>query len=122
MNAENTYVNWYESRYLFLILSTLLFCILDAHLTTIILQHGGVEANPLMAILLQKNVALSLILKYVITALGLILLLVHKNFRIFGKFRVSKLIYVVFFIYFVLVITEVYVCSTLAGMNFGLIF
>jgi hypothetical protein len=116
--AENTSATRYESRYLVLILSTLLLCILDAHFTLNLLQLGGLEMNPFMAVLLQKNVAFSLVLKYVITASGLILLLIYKNFRFFGRFRVSKLIYAVFALHVVLVLSEVLAYSTLAGTIF----
>ena len=119
MPRVSTRATWYESRYLFLILSTLLLCILDSFFTINIIQLGGQEANPLMAILLQKNVALSLVLKYVITAGGLVLLLIHKNFRFFGKFRVSKFFYVVFGIYLLLVLTELFTYNTLMGQARG---
>ncbi len=109
----------YESRYLVLILSTLLLCILDAHFTLNLLLLGGVELNPIMFVLLEKNVALSLVLKYLITAAGLIFLLIHKNIRIFGKIRVSGLIYFVFILYILLVLTEAYSYSALTRLNFG---
>jgi hypothetical protein len=122
MPRENTRAVWYESRYLFLILSTLLLCILDSFFSINIIQLGGREANPLMAALLQKNVALSLVLKYVITAAGLVLLLIYKNFRFFGKFRVSKFFYVVFGIYLMLVLTEMFTYSTLMGQELGILY
>ncbi len=107
----------YESHYLVLILSILLLCILDAHFTLHLLQLGGVELNPLMIYLLEKDVALSLVLKYLITASGIIFLLVHKNFRIFGNIRVSGLIYFVFIIYVFLVLAEAYIYHMLTQLN-----
>lgn len=114
---EKLYTNTYESHYLVLILSILLLCILDAHFTLHLLQMGGVELNPIMIVLLEKNVALSLVLKYLITAAGLIFLLVHKNFRIFGNIRVSGLIYFVFILYVFLVLAEAHAYSVLTQLN-----
>ena len=122
MDVQNTIVKRYETRYLILILSILLLCILDAHFTMNILQMGGIEMNPIMSVLLEENVGLMLVMKYVITASGLILLLVYKNFRIFGRIRVSSLIYMVFGLYVVLVLTEALALSKLSAMDFPPIF
>jgi hypothetical protein len=78
---------------------------------------GGVELNPIMIVLLEKNVALSLVFKYLITASGLVFLLVHKNFRIFGNIRVSGLIYFVFILYVFLVLAEAYVYHRLIQLT-----
>lgn len=110
----------YESRYLALILSVLVLCILDAHYTLNLLQLGGVEINPVMIFLLEKDVALSLVLKYLVTASALIFLLVYKNIRIFGNIRVSALIYFVFILYVLLVLVEAYSYSVLTQLNMGL--
>ncbi len=114
---DKPYTNSYESHYLVLILSILLLCILDAHFTLQLLQMGGVELNPIMIVLLEKDVALSLVLKYLITASGLIFLLIHKNFRIFGNIRVSRLIYFVFILYVLLVLAEAYAYYTLTQLT-----
>lgn len=114
---DKPYTNSYESHYLVLILSILLLCILDAHFTLHLLQLGGSELNPFMILLLEKDVALSLVLKYLITASGLIFLLVHKNFRIFGNIRVSGLIYFVFILYVLLVLAEASAYRMLTHLN-----
>jgi len=114
---DKPYSNNYESHYLVLIISILLLCILDAHFTLHLLQLGGVELNPLMIFLLEKDVALSLVLKYLLTASGLIFLLVHKNFRIFGNIPVSGLIYFVFFLYVFLVLSQAYTYHMLTRLN-----
>ncbi|MGD9346704.1 MAG: DUF5658 family protein [Candidatus Aminicenantes bacterium] len=104
--AENYYVDRYEFRYLFLIISILVLCFLDAFLTVILLQLGAKELNPFMLILIEKDVVLSMIIKYVITAFSLIFILVHKNFRIFKNLRVHALIYFVLTLYVALVLFE----------------
>ena len=104
--AENYYVDRYELRYLFLITSILILCFLDAFLTVILLQLGAEELNPFMLIFIEKDVVLSMVVKYVITAVSLICILIHKNFRIFRNLRVHSLIYFVLTLYIVLVLFE----------------
>jgi hypothetical protein len=104
--AENYYVDRYELRYLFLITSILILCFLDAFLTVILLQLGAEELNPFMLIFIEKDVVLSMVVKYVITAVSLICILIHKNFRIFRNLCVHSLIYFVLTLYIVLVLFE----------------
>lgn len=103
---KNYYVDRYEFRYLVLILAILILCLLDVYFTLKILLQGGVEMNPIMAFLLQKKPLLSLVLKYLITAGSLVFLLVHKNFKIFGRVKGHFLIYAVFGLYLLLMIYE----------------
>lgn len=104
---ESYYVDRYEFRYLILIVSILILCIFDIYMTIKILQLGGKELNPVMLILMQKQPALSLVLKYLITAGSLIFLLIHKNFKVFGKVKAHSLIYGVFSLYFLLMLYEI---------------
>jgi hypothetical protein len=104
--AENYYVDRYELRYLFLIISILILCFLDAFLTIILLQLGAEELNPFMLIFIEKNLVLSMVVKYMMTALSLICILMHKNFRIFRNLRVHSLIYFVLTLYVALVLFE----------------
>lgn len=104
--TENYYVDRYEFRYLFLIISILILCFLDAFLTVILLQLGAKELNPFMLIFIKKDVVLSMVVKYVITAVCLICILMHKNFRIFRNLRVRSLLYFVLTLYVVLVLFE----------------
>lgn len=106
-DSENYYVDKYESRYLVLILAILILCVLDVYFTLKILQLGGNELNPFMSFLIKKNPALSLVVKYLVTAGGLVILLIHKNFKIFGKLKVHSLIYFIFFLYFILMLYEI---------------
>ncbi len=107
-DQESYYVDWYETRYLVLIVSILFLCLLDVYMTIKILQLGGEELNPVMSLLMQKQPALSLVLKYLITAGSLIFLLIHKNFKIFGRIKTHFLIYGVFSLYFLLMLYEIY--------------
>lgn len=72
----------------------------------ILLQLGAEELNPFMLIFIEKDVVLSMVVKYVITAVSLICILIHKNFRIFRNLRVRSLIYFVLTLYVALVFFE----------------
>ena len=104
---RNYYVDRYEPRYLLLIGLILVLCVLDAYFTLKILELGGKEMNPFMSILLFKKPVLALTIKYLGTAVAVVFILVHKNFVVFRRLRVSDLIYVVFFVYLSVVAYEV---------------
>jgi len=104
---KNYYVDRYEPRYFVLITLILLLCVLDAYYTLKILQAGGREMNPFMLGIMNKNPAFALIIKYLITAGAIAILIIFKNFVVFGRLRVSSLIPVVFLIYLFLVAFEI---------------
>ena len=105
---KNYYVDRYEPRFFILITLTLLLCVLDAYFTLKILQAGGKELNPFMLRIMEKHPGLALTAKYLITAVGIGILVVFKNFVVFGRVRVRSLIYVFFFLYLLLVSYEIY--------------
>jgi hypothetical protein len=57
---------------------------------------------------MEKHPGLALTAKYLITAVGIGILVVFKNFVVFGRVRVRSLIYVFFFLYLLLVSYEIY--------------
>jgi hypothetical protein len=65
----------------------------DAALTIHLLRAGGIEVNPLMNHVLEYGVLPFITVKYVLTAAGLPLLLIFKNYYLFGsRLRVAYLI------------------------------
>jgi hypothetical protein len=114
----NYYVDRYETRYFAVICAALILCILDAYFTIRILHMGGSELNGLMRFLLDRNPVLAITLKYLGLAASIAVILIHKNFIIFGRLKVRYLLYAVFLLYSVLVAYEAYVvltCTRLAG-------
>jgi hypothetical protein len=103
---DDYYVDRYEWQLLALTSLILLFCVLDAFLTHKISQMGGSEWNRLMASFMERNLTLSLAVKFLITAVCSVFLLVHKNFRIFGLIRTQIAIYIIFLVYFTLILYE----------------
>jgi hypothetical protein len=103
---RNYYVDRYEARYLALLLSILVFCVFDAYLTLKIIHFGGKEFNPLMIVFIERNPILCLAMKYLVTVVSLLILLVHKNFIVFGRVKARSFMYLIFFLYFILVLYE----------------
>lgn len=105
---DNYYVDKYESQLLILISLIMIFCFLDAFISLKIFQLGGAEGNPLMSIFIKKNLVLSFVVKFLFSAIFIIFLIIHKNFKIFGVIKTYLFIYLIFSIYFLLVLYEFY--------------
>ncbi len=108
---KDYYVDRYESRYFLIISLILVLCVLDAYFTLRYLAYGGKELNLLMLKLIEKSPGLAMAFKYAFTALGVIFILIHKNFIVFGRVRVYSFIYLILSIYFLLVLYEIVVFS-----------
>ena len=82
-------------------------CALDAVFTLMHLQRGGGEANPVMDALIQGAGARPfIVLKCVVTNLGLVVLCLHKNFR-----YVKAVIAALFAIYAGLFLYHIYLAN-----------
>lgn len=108
MEDHNYYVDRYDAKYLALVLSIAVLCVFDAYFTLKIIHFGGRELNPLMIKFLDRFPETSLIMKYLVTVICLVILLVHKNFILFGRVKAYFFLYVIFSLYFFLVIYEVF--------------
>lgn len=81
---------------------------LDAFLTLNILAHGGEELNWFMAILLEHSAEKFVSCKLALTALALILLVIHHEVQIIKNFRVRYFKYLILSAYSVLIGYEIY--------------
>lgn len=80
--ARNTYVDVFQPRDVAMLVGIFLLNLFDALFTLRWLQMGGGERNPLMDILIQSSDFAFLFQKCVVVGLWLVVLMVHKNFRI----------------------------------------
>ena len=65
---------------LFLAITTILvLSILDAVLTLIVIQRGAIELNPVMAYFLEHGTPTFIVAKYILTSIGVLILLIFKN-------------------------------------------
>ncbi len=87
------FVDRFPPALLAFILLLLLGTIVDAILTLHLLQAGAEEINPVMSCLLDYGILPFFLGKYLLTVVGLPLLLVFQNHYLFGsRFRVGYLI------------------------------
>lgn len=76
------YVDRYTRQDLFLLLTIFLLNVGDAFLTLRWLGRGGREANPIMDFFLEIGPWAFLVQKCLVVGLWLVILVVHKNFRL----------------------------------------
>lgn len=76
------YVDRYGPGLLFLLVLILGLNVLDAILTTMILQHGGRELNPVVRTVIQLYGDKFWIWKFLTVSIPLILLCLHSKFRL----------------------------------------
>lgn len=100
-------LRWRRSRWLYLTLAILLLCILDAVLTLTIIGHGGHEANPLMAALLERDVRLFIGIKIILTSAALIILVANVRYRLrWATLQTGHLLHLVLSAYLLLIAYE----------------
>lgn len=73
------YVDQYGKTIFRLIVLILIFSLTDAFLTLLLIDHGAVELNPLMAFYLKAGPGLFVAVKYALTSLSIFVLLVYSN-------------------------------------------
>jgi len=69
----------YNQRIFAAITAILMLSIFDALLTLILIERGSSELNPVMAYFLQYGPLPFIISKYLLTSLGIVILLIFKN-------------------------------------------
>lgn len=105
-DAHTVYVDWYEPRLLYITLSVLVLSSVDAAMTLNLLQHGSIELNPFMGLLIEQNVSLFVYTKLMITGASLVFLVMHVNFRLFRYIRIIYCLVASLVVYLVLVAYE----------------
>jgi hypothetical protein len=88
-------VDWHDAHLLAVSMSILLLCSADAWLTLMLLTRGAAEANPFMAALIQRDLAIFTGAKMLLTGLGVVLLVMLARVRVAGPVRAWHLLYVV---------------------------
>lgn len=107
--SARTVLDWYRPSLLFFVVSTYVLSGIDAFLTLTLLGLGVVvEANPFMDILMQRDVALFVGVKSLITGVGLVSLVLYSKLRLFTHFQTELVIYLLFTLYSALVGYEIY--------------
>ena len=98
------FVDRFSSGMFIVILMLIIASIVDAVLTIQLIDAGASEINPLMTRLLEHGIRPFLFGKYVLTVVGLPLLLIFQNHCLFGtRIRVGYLIPMAVVMYLVLI-------------------
>ena len=114
VDQQCSYLDWYDSRLLYITLGVLLLSFADGVLTLNLLAHGSVELNPLMALLIAHDIQVFVVAKFALTGMGLVFLVVHHNFRLFQSVTIGDLLHVALLLYIILIAYELIL---LAGIH-----
>lgn len=96
-----------------LIVALLTLSTADAAITLVLLDDGCEEINPLMYHLLTHGTSEFVLGKYILTATGMPLLLIFKNYYLFGtRFRVDYLIPLFVLLYLILIAYQYFLLSS----------
>jgi len=99
-------LDWHEPHLLFLAIMILLLSVSDAFLTLQLIAGGAEEANPVMALLLERMPKLFVIVKMALTGAGIVVLVALARARIFRVIRISNIIHWCMLGYVALIIYE----------------
>jgi hypothetical protein len=99
-------LDWHEPHLLFLAIVILLLSVSDAFLTLQLIAGGAQEANPVMALLLERMPKMFVIVKMALTGAGIVVLVALARARIFRVIRISNIIHWCMLGYVALIIYE----------------
>jgi len=111
-SSKGFYIDKYDPKMLFTILSILLLCLADAYMTTLIIAQGGEELNILMELLIKESIFMFIVGKYLLTSSGLIFLVAHRNFNICYGFKVTYALFGLLLIYIILIAYEISILTS----------
>ncbi len=101
------FVDLYSPLVVSLLLSTMLLSLIDAFLTLRLLDANFRELNPIMDFFLEIGPTAFILVKWVLTSVGLLVLLVLKNvYFLRGKVKTAALLAVFPLLYLVLIVYE----------------
>jgi hypothetical protein len=101
-------LDWHSSHLLAVAIGILLLSVSDAFLTMLLLQGGADEANPIMAVLIYRSVAMFAALKMGMTGLGVTLMVFLARYRFMRVLRVEWVLYGVLIAYVGLICYEIW--------------
>jgi len=102
------YVDMYSKSTAALIFSTMTLSIVDAFLTLKLVGENVTEVNPVMGFFLNMGPLQFIMVKWLMTAFGLVTLLILKNHYLWGgRFRIAGVLFILPFLYLILVSYEI---------------
>ena len=103
------FVDRYSPKLFVAIVTILFLCVVDALLTLFLIDNGAYETNPIMAYYLKLGPHAFFAVKYAVTIVGTIVLLIFRNIVIWKiNIKTQSLIYLFAGIYLAVVVWELY--------------
>lgn len=99
-------IDWHSDRVFALIMLILTLCVVDGVLTVILMSHGAVEANPIMAFFVPHELGWFAAAKLSLTATGMMVLAVCSRMRVFRGIPGEAFLYAVLAGYICLIVYE----------------
>jgi hypothetical protein len=101
-------LDWHSAHLLAVAIGILLLSLADAFLTTVLLQGGADEVNPIMAVLIYRSVTMFAVLKMGMTGASVLLMVYLARYRFMRLLRVEWVLYAVLAGYVTLISYEVW--------------
>jgi len=110
-------LDWHRAHLLAVAIGILILNVADAFLTVALMSGGAVEANPLMAVLFERNPAVFAAMKMALTGVSVLALVVLAYHRFMRLVRVELILYVILVTYVLLIAHELDMLRGIAGMH-----
>ncbi len=107
-DSGHQFLDWHSSHLLAVAIGILLLCVLDAFLTLVLLQMGAAEVNPIMALLVDRNVAAFAAVKMTLTSMSIVFMVFLARYRFMRLLPIAWMLYGVLIVYASLIGYEVY--------------
>jgi hypothetical protein len=110
-------IDWYSAHLLAVSIGILLLSATDAFLTGILLLHGADEVNPIMAVLVYRNVAVFAAIKMAMTGISVTVMVFLSRYRFMRVIRVGLVLYAVLLVYFWLIGYEIWMLQSSSALS-----
>lgn len=101
-------IDWHPAHIFGTATLILLLCAIDAVMTVVLITHGAIEANPIMAMILPKGLGWFAAIKLALTGLGCLVLVACSRMRLFRAVPGEVMLYGVAALYVALIVYELH--------------
>jgi hypothetical protein len=105
-DAEVLFLDWHHPWLFFLAVGTMIMSCADAFMTLQLLEHGMIEANPIMAAMLEHSTMAFAVSKIAMTAVSILILVFLAKTRFLNRIRTGLFLTVIFSSYACLICYE----------------
>jgi hypothetical protein len=116
-DSSGVCLDWHPPALFVVALGIVLLSSLDAGLTLILQQRGATEVNPIMTLLIERDVQLFVNIKLFMTTFPLVLMVAHSGIVLFHRWKVAQLVHGLFGTYVVLIGYELLLLNATPGVG-----